>query len=1040
MKNIILRLLILIFLNIISFTLYAQSNFTLKGVVYDEKKESVPGATVVLKKNSQNGVATDLDGKFSLSVKVGDVLTISYIGYNLLEYKVAKQTSETVELNLIPQNVELDDIVVTAIGSRQKKISVVGAVTKVDVEQLEVPATSINNMLGGRVAGVITRQISGEPGENISDFWIRGIGTFGANSGALVLIDGIEGTLSQIDPADIESFSVLKDASATAVYGVRGANGVVIITTKRGNTDKINITARVNYTISHLTRMPEYLRAYDYALLANEAKAVRGSSIQYSDIDLDIIKNNFDNDLLPDVDWRKEILNDVSTQQTYYVSARGGGKVAKYFLSLGASNESAAYKQDKNSQYKSGTGYNTYNYRANIDLNLSKSTSVYFGVDGWFSSKTAPGVSNTQQLWDLQATLTPLTIPTRYSSGEIPAYGANGMYSPYVMLNFTGQSKSNDSNNKLTLAFTQDLSFITDGLKFRAQGAMTQSTNYNENRYVLPDMYYATGRYPTGELRLVKKIYKTSAQFSNWQNQYTKSHFETTLTYDKTINEDHKLSGLLYYYMSSEKNIRDIDNESAGYASMTAIPKRYQGVSSRISYNLKNIYFVDFNFGYTGSENFKKGHQFGFFPSIAGGWVPTNYEAVKDIVPWFDMFKIRASYGLVGNDRITSRRFPYLTVLSENASLGWSSPTWNIQNGGGIMESFIGADNLVWEKSKKFDVGLEGLLLNSKIDFTVDFFHDTRDGIFQQRTQVPEYVGLSSMPFGNVGKMRSFGSDGNISYTHKINQDMSFTLRGNYTYVKNMVDSWEQAASKFKYQDYSDWPYEVQRGYISLGLFKDEADIRNSPNQTFGAYAPGDIKYKDVNGDGKIDSDDKVPLSYPNYPRLMYGFGGEYRYKGLTVGVLFKGTGKNDFYYTQERNGLGYYPFLNGETGNVLSIVKDQSNRWTPASYSGDKSTENPNARFPRLSYGNNENNTQVSTFWKANAQYLRLQEVSISYKLMNKYFKKVGLSSVDIQLVGSDLYVWDKIGGLWDPEQARYNGTKYPIPSRYTLQLYLNF
>lgn len=1040
MEKYTLRLCLIILFNLICFAAYGQERFTLKGVVYDENRETLPGATVVKKNNAQDGKATDLDGAFSMEVKIGDVLVVSYIGYNTHEYKVSAKTAKVVDITLVPNNVVLDDIVVTGIGTRQRKISVVGAVTKVDTKELQVPATSINNMLGGRVAGVITRQISGEPGENISDFWIRGIGTFGANSGALVLIDGIEGNLNQIDPADIESFSVLKDASATAVYGVRGANGVVIVTTKRGTSDKINITARVNYTISHLTRMPKYVRAYDYAVLANEAKSVRGSLPQYSDIELDIIKNNFDNDLFPDVDWRKEILNDVSTQQTYYVSARGGSNVAKYFLSLGASNESAAYKQDKNSQYKSGTGYNTYNYRANIDLNLSKTSSVYFGVDGWFSTKTSPGVSNTQQLWDLQAMLTPLTIPTRYSTGEIPAYGANGIYSPYVMLNFTGQSKSNDSNNKLTLAFSQDLDFVTKGLKFRAQGAITRSTNYNENRHVLPDMYYATGRYPTGELMLVKKVNKTSAQFSNWQNQYTKSHFESTVTYDNSINTDHKISGLLYYYMSSEKNINDISHESAGYASMTAIPKRYQGISSRISYNLKDIYFVDFNFGYTGSENFKKGHQFGFFPSIAGGWVPTNYEAIKNMMPWFDMLKIRASYGLVGNDRITSRRFPYLTVLSENAGLGWSSPTWNTQNGGGIMESFIGADNLVWEKSKKFNVGFEGLLLNSRLDFTVDIFRDIRDGIFQQRTQVPDYVGLSSMPFGNVGKMKSYGSDGNISYTHPINKDMSFTLRGNYTYTKNMIDSWEQPASKYAYQDYSGWPYQIQRGYISLGLFKNEEDIRNSPKQTFGAYAPGDIKYKDVNGDGKIDSEDQVPLSYPNYPKLMYGFGGEFQYKGLTFGVLFKGTGRNDFYYTQEGRGMGYYPFLNGATGNVLSLLMDQSNRWTPASYSGDPSTENPNARFPRLSYGNNENNTQVSTFWKANAQYLRLQEVSVSYKLTNQYLSKVGLSSIDIQFVGSDLYVWDKIGGLWDPEQAKYNGTKYPIPARYTLQLYFNF
>lgn len=1026
MKN-INKCLILLLMCFVSIATLGQelAKITVSGVVYDELDMTIPGATVHLK-DSPTGTFTDPDGKFTLKAQVGNVLVISFIGYENYE-KLITKSDQNLKIKLKEDAQQLDEVVITAMGASQRKISIVGAVTNVDVKDLQTPATSITNMLGGRVPGIISMQNSGEPGKNISEFWVRGIGTFGANSSALVLIDGLEGDLSMIDPADIESFSVLKDASATAVYGVRGANGVVLVTTKRGVTDKLKVTARANFTISELRRMPKYLRAHDYAKLANEARVVRGDLPKYSDMDLYLIDNQLEPDLLPDVNWRDEILNTTSFQQTYYVNVRGGGSMAKYFVSLGMSDESAAYKQDKSSAYSSDVGYKTYNYRANIDMNLTPTTSLYFGVDGWRSAKTEPGNANTDYLWSAQAKLTPLTIPTKYSTGELPAYGPTDEYSPYVMLNHTGLHKIENSKNTITLALNQDLNFITDGLKIKAQGAITQETFFSETRTVMPAMYFAEGRYETGDLQLVEKIKSKAASYSKDQNQFRKYHFETTLNYDKIIEEDHRLSLLGYYYMSDQKKTEDANS------SMGAIPVRYQGISSRVSYGFKDTYFVDANFGYTGSENFKPGSQFGFFPSIAGGWIPTKYEFIREKLPWLSFLKIRASYGLVGNDRISDKRFPYLTIVDDNAATGWG------YGGSGIIEKTIGADNLKWEKAKKFDLGIEGRLWDERIQFVVDIFNDQRDGIFQKRTQIPGYVGLIEMPFGNVGRMKSTGADGNISYEQKINQDMSFVLRGNFTYTKNMVQNWEQSTVKYPYQSFAGWPYEVKRGYVAIGLFKDEDDIANSPTQTFGKYLPGDIKYKDINGDGVIDSDDQVPLSYKNYPRLMYGFGGEFRYKKFTLGILFKGTGNNDFYYTSHESGLGYIPFLQGELGNVLTIVGDQSNRWTPASYSGDPATENPNARFPRLSYGKNENNSQISTFWKANARYLRLQEVSLNYNLVLPAFKKVGVSSIDLQFVGSNLAVWDNLK-LWDPEQAGKNGSVYPIPARYAFQLYLNF
>jgi TonB-linked SusC/RagA family outer membrane protein len=420
--------------------------------------------------------------------------------------------------------------------------------------------------------------------------------------------------------------------------------------------------------------------------------------------------------------------------------------------------------------------------------------------------------------------------------------------------------------------------------------------------------------------------------------------------------------------------------------------------------------------------------------------VPSNYEVVKEKLPWLNLFKIRASYGLVGNDRITNTRFPYLTMVNTTTASAWGEQGHEIVN-----EVRTGADNLAWEKAIKSDLGIEGTFYNERISFVVDFFNDQRDGIFQQRIQVPDYVGLVNMPFGNIGKMKSFGSDGNVSYTQNVNKDISFTIRGNYTYSKNMVQNWEQVYEKYPYLERSDLPHNVIRGYQSLGLFKDENDIKYSPKQPWGEVKPGDIKYRDVNGDGKISSEDQVPLSYNTYPLLMFGAGAEFRYKNLTVGVLFRGTGKTDYFRVgQSSNGSGYVPFFNGIQGNVLTLANDPHNRWIPMDYAVSHGidpalAENPNALFPRLQYGRNTNNSQLSDFWQGDARYLRLQEVTINYNLKLKSLRKIGIASCDLQLVGNNLYVWDKVK-IFDPEQAWKNGAVYPIPAIYALQVYVNF
>ena len=1010
---------------------------TVSGTVYDETGETLPGVTIFVKNKIGLGTSTDSNGKFNYRTQVGETLVFTFVGFQPVEY-VVRAEAQGIEIRFTEDAVALEEVVVTALGAVQRKISTVAAISTVNVQDLQSPATpSMANLLGGRVAGVISMQTSGEPGKNISEFWIRGIGTFGANASALVLIDGLEGNINSIDPADVESFSVLKDASATAVYGVRGANGVVLITTKRGQAGKLNITGRVNFSISQLNRLPKYLGGYDYARLVNEALEVRGDYSVYSDMDLDVIRYGTDPDLFPDVNWQKEILKRSAFKQSYYISAQGGAEAARYFVSLGASKDDAAYNYDKSNVYAANAGYNTYNYRTNIDLQLSPSATVFIGADGFLAITNNPGVANTDYIWSSQASLNPLLLPVRYSNGQYPALAGGDMFiSPEVMINQMGRRSNQEYRGKVNLAYNQNLEMFLKGLKLRIQGSYDLNSFFEETRSVSPALYAADTRDSYGRLVTMMTRSEQRPFYTQGTNQYRKFHFESNLSYEQVFAVDHRVTGLIYYYMSDEKKA------SEGSSNLSAIPKRYMGVSSRLTYGYKDTYNIDFNFGYTGSENFQPGRQFGFFPAVAVGWVPTSYKFVSEHMPWANMFKIRASYGTVGNDRLAGdTRYPYLTTISQSMGQPWGSLS-AVET---VRESRIGADNLAWEKASKSNLGIDGRFFNEKLSFTVDFFNDIRDGIFQQRVQVPQYAGLVTLPYGNVGKMRSYGSDGNISYIFELSKDMSVTVRGNYTYSKNNIENWEEANPRYPYQERSDYPHDALRGYQSLGLFKDEDDIATSAIQTaFGVVMPGDIKYRDINGDGRIDTDDMIPLSYSTYPLLMYGFGGEFRYKALTVGVLFKGTGKTDFFYSgQENNGPGYIPFFQGRIGNVLTIVNDPANRWIPKEYAEANGidvslAENPNARFPRLQYGSNTNNAQLSDFWKGDARYLRVQEVTINYNYRADFLRKAGIASIDLQLVGNNLYTWDKVK-IFDPEQARRGGLVYPIPTTYALQLYIN-
>ena len=991
----------------------------ISGILMDQQGEPLVGATILLKNKPNVGVLTDIDGRFTFeNVPVNSIVVFRYAGYEDLEQKFTKSESR-LQLSLRQKTTTMDEVVVVGHGTA-RKVSVTGAITTVNPEELQVPNVSLTNMLAGRVSGVIAVQRSGEPGSaSNSQFWVNGISTFGANASALVLIDGVEGDLNRLDPEDIESFSVLKDASATAVYGVRGANGVVVVTTKRGKAGKLKINFKANYTASESARTIDYVDAPVYARLANEARFNRGLTPLYTEAQLRLFETGLDPDLYPNVNWSDEILKDRTFNSQQFLSISGGGENARYYMSVGHTNQTGIFKQDEAAnKYNTNIDWNKYNFRANVDANLTKTTLLGLNIETVMTSDYGP---NTDRglLWRQQALLPPVLTPVQYSTGELAGIGLYAdQMTPYVLLNHTGYRKVKDIQTKVILNLNQNLDMITQGLSLTALYSMTQYSVVTETRAKRPELYRATGRNNDGSLRLLKTAELEHPSFGKSSGFERSDYMEASLVYGRLLGQNHRIGGLIHAY-------RQENTSSYGSGYESVIPVRFQTISGRVTYAFKDTYFAEFNIGYSGSENFKPGHQYGWFPSPSIGWIPTNYTFMKKAIPFLSFLKLRASYGFVGNSKVLNSRFPYFSTINAGGS-SWGS-SW--------VEGNVSSDNITWEKTRKTNFGIDAKFLNDKIELTVDFFNEKVSGILQPREYIPNEVG-GGVPIGNIGSMKNRGTSGTLVWQQPIKDDMSFTLRGNWTFAQNEVLHYEQSGVNYPYQQYVGYPWNVMRGYISLGLFKDEDDIISSPKQELGTEVkPGDIKYQDVNGDGVINGQDEVPLSYSNVPQLQYGLAASYKWKNVTISAFVNGVSRVNFFY----GGEGFHPFMHGDRGNVMTIVDDPSNRWIPAEYSGDPATENPNARFPRLHYGNNYNNNRNSTFWLADGQYIRLKSVEINYDIPKKWINQLFLSSATISLFGDNLAVWDKVK-LWDPETASGNGTAYPLQRTYTIQLNLTF
>ncbi|MDD2328660.1 MAG: TonB-dependent receptor [bacterium] len=1015
------------------FTLaFAQTNVKVTGVVSDATGETLVGVSIYAKSDPGKGVVTDIDGKYEITVKAGDQLVFSYIGFTIQEINIGRNANQTLNVVLQESTQMLEEVSVVGYGT-QRKVSVVGSIATVKPDELKIGGiTSITNNLAGRIAGLIGIQSSGEPGSDVSEFWIRGISTFGGGSSALVLIDGIDrGTsgLNDLAPEDIESFSVLKDATATAIYGARGANGVILINTRRGEEGKITINANFKSSVETLPRLPDYLGAHDYAMLANEARVVRGGLPVYSNEIFDIIKYGMDPDLYPDVNWQKEILRESTNSLQGNVNISGGGKLARYYMSLFYRTNDAIYKQEGMEKYHSDVRRNQYSFRSNIDVDVTNSTKVSLLLSAKLVDQNRPGMGDTRQIWNAVSNITPMTVPVMYSNGLFPSYGSGYSTSPTVLLNETGYRSDRTNAIETLLTLEQDFRALLDGLKATASISFDNDNSHVQSRYKMPDLYMAVDRnWQTGDLLTTKTVVASPMSYGSSSYGRRTIYLEGKINYDQVINERHRVGALLLY---QQKDYQRTDV----YDELSSIPRRNQGMAGRFTYSLDDIYFIETNFGYNGSENFPKGQRFGFFPSVALGYVLSNYRFMQEHLPVINTLKFRYSFGLVGNDKIersgSEVRFPYLTRVNMSANGYYFGDVPGYYYG--VTDSELGSTGLVWESAKKHNWGVDLTFLDNAFNVTVDAFLDKRDNIFMARNTLPGTLGIGSTVWGNVGRMKSWGTDGTASYT-KTFGDFTLEARGNFTFTRDKIIDYDEVIPRYPYLAQKGNSYGITRGLIALGLFKDEDDVKNSPTQ-FGTVLPGDIKYQDVNGDGIINSDDIVPIGNARVPKIQYGFAGSAKWKGLDFNIFFRGAGKSDFFF----GGTGFYPYAGERLGNVLTIVNDQKNRWTPASYSGDPATENPNARFPRLTYGNNSNNNRASTFWLADASYLRLKTLELGYTIPKRVTEKMSMNNLRVSLIGDNLHVWDKVK-FWDPEQASNNGAVYPLTRSYTLVLQMAF
>lgn len=1006
-----------------------------KGIVSDNEGHPLPGVTITIV-GTTRGVITDIDGSYTIEANPSEKLVFSFIGMESQIMDVGNQKEMNVQLK--EKTEELEDVTVVAFG-KQKKESVVASITTVKPAELKVPSSNLTTALAGRVAGMISYQRSGEPGQDNADFFIRGVTTFGYKVDPLILIDNVEVTtteLSRMQPDDIASFSIMKDATATALYGARGANGVILVTTKSGVEGKAKISLRVENSISMPTKDVELADPITYMKLHNEAVLTRDplGLLPYSQKKIDNTIAGTNPYVYPATDWKNELFKDFTMNQRVNLNISGGGRVARYFVAGSINKDNGMLKVDGRNNFNNNINLTKYTLRSNVNVNLSKSTELIIRMNGNFDDYTGP-IHGGTGMYNMVMRTNPALFPAYYPAEVNPAvqhimfgnYEEGNYINPYAEL-VKGYKDYSRSVMLAQLELNQELSFLAKGLSFRTLMNTSRSSYFDVTRAYSP-FYYTVSSYDKKvdeyKLSLINEDSGTEYLGYSEGGKDVSSIFylEAALSYNRTFHEKHGVSAMMVYTMRQKLAA------NAGSLELS-LPSRNLGVSGRTTYSYDSRYFIEFNFGYNGSERFDKTHRFGFFPSAGLAWSISNEEFWEPFKKVVNNLRIRITYGLVGNDAIGSDndRFFYLSSVDMNAD-GSVFGTDNGYSRSGVTVGRYANNDITWETSEKTNIAIEVGLFN-KLQIQAEYFNENRKNILMTRSSIPASMGLSAGIMANVGEASGKGVDISVDYSQYFGSHAWIQGRGNFTYATNKYEVYEEP-------EYEEWwrsrvGHSIQQewGYIAERLFVDENEVANSPVQ-FGDYMAGDIKYRDVTRDGKITEADKVPIGYPTIPEISYGFGFSAGYKNWDISAFFQGVARESF-----RIGVSATaPFIDNDgDGSVLS-----QNQLLKAYADDHWSEDNRNlyALWPRLSAAPVTNNTQVSTWFQQNGSFLRLKQLEIGYSFP-EFAKKMHMANLRLYVNGTNLFLLSKFK-LWDVEMAS-NGLGYPLQRVFNLGVHVLF
>jgi len=994
--------------------------FPVTGSVVDERGQPVVGASVVVV-NTNTGATTDKDGRFHVVVNSpGDSIIVSYIGYH--SQTVRAFEGKPVSLTLIPndQN-DMANVVVIAYGQRQKKIATLGAQSTLSVTELKQPVANISTVLAGRVSGLVGVQRSGEPGRDAANIWIRGIATM-SNSSPLILVDGVERAFNNIDPNDIESFTILKDASSTSVFGVRGANGVILITTKKGRVGRTDINIDYYEGRTQFTKLPQTADGVTYMQMANEASVTRGGNPIYTEEQIRKTGTQEDPYLYPNMNWVKEIFNDFGGNRKANLSIRGGTDKVNFYVSAGYYDETGLFKVDKLQQYNSTIKFTRYNFSSAISIKTTKTMTVDLGIKGWISNGNYPGTS-TGEIFREMFDVYPIIYPKMYPDNKEPFISTGGgLNSPYALLTNRGYSTVFENQIMSDLHVKQDLGMLVKGLSARVLYSFDATNSNTLNRVKTPTVYYATGRDAQGNLVLQQQggagqDYLTFSRTNGGSRQF---YLEAAINYARKFNK-HDVGAMILYNQSDRVSGTATDL-------INSIPFRSLGMVGRLTYSYDDRYLAEGTFGYNGAETFAPGSRFGFFPSAAVGWVVSNENFYGNLENVIQLLKVRASYGIVGNSRIEGRRFAYVGTTSNTNTYYYGQDRGNGIVGIDIADYPVTA---TWETEKDLNLGLEFKTLNNALYIQADVFNRRRENIFLNRGVVPDFLGIRNNLLGNLGIVNSRGIDLSADYNKRLGK-VNVMVRGTFTYNENERIEDDSPSKPYPWLETRGLPVYYRMGYVAEGFYTQKEIDNPAVPRTTGVVMAGDLKFKDLNGDGKIDGNDARAIGRDQVPQILYGFGTQLSYKNFSVSAFFQGTGLVDFYFAND-----FMPFRNGMArGSLYSNILD---RWTP---------ENPNqnAFYPRLSYGADINqNYATNSHFVMNGRFLRLKTLDFGYTFNKGALSKYGVQNMRVYFIGYNLITWTPFK-FWDPELGGGAaidggaGTRYPNIKTFSLGLNVTF